>query len=196
MPEETIKIIDLQFNLKPVITNALRDLRDSYSVLIIAKTKNYLNLIRAFVDLFVNDNKMEGIYLTTNKSYEKVLDALKAEIKLDERKLFFIDCMSEKSSEPESAIATPPQDLTELNLVLGQVLKKRQNSGFFILDSLSTLFIYNDEKSIEKFTKIFVEKMSARKLKTVVITTKTKSNEAAIETVSVFFDKVIQLDTE
>lgn len=193
MGDGSIKVVDLQYNVKQVIGSAIVGLGKNFSVLIISKAKNYPGISRAFVELFVNDNGFDGIYLTTNKPFEKVLISLKTGLAFDEKKLFFIDCMSEDIGDTDLAVVAPEKDLSELDFAIKHVIQDHPKASFFIIDSLSTLFIDNDEKSVEKFTRDFIEKVDARKMKAVVLATKTKDTEAAIETVSVFFDKIIQI---
>ncbi len=196
MADDSIKVVDLQYNVKQVISSAIVGLGKNFSILIISKAKNYPCISRAFVELFVKDNGFEGIYMTTNKPFEKILLSLKTGLAFDEKKLFFIDCMSEDVGDADLAVVAPAKDLSELDFAIKHALQDHPKASFFVIDSLSTLFIDNDEKSVEKFTRDFIEKIDARKMKVVVLATKTKDTEAAIETISVFFDKVLQIGEE
>ncbi|GEM_PF-3290184 len=193
-PDLNIHLIDLAFDLKPLLSSAVQDLGASYGVLVLSKSKNYSSIVRAFVDLLVNDNGLSGIYVSADKPYDKMLGFLKKEIRIDEKKLYFIDCISSKTEDAERAIAVPPNDLSNLNTALGDALSEHPRTGFVIIESLSTLFIYNEEKAIERFVLLLIEKMNQRKLRLVVIATKTRTNESALETISALFDKVVQID--
>jgi len=193
MVEDSIKVVDLNYNLKSVVNSAIVGLGKNFSVLIVTKAKNYQNICRAFTDIFINDNSLDGIYLTTNRPFEKVLVSLKTGLAFDEKKLFFIDCMSEDVGDADNAVVATAKDLSELDFAVKHAIQDNPKAGFFIVDSLSTLFIDNEAKSVEKFTRDLIEKVDARKMKAIVLATKTEDNEAAIETISVFFDKIIQI---
>ena len=191
-----VSIGEIGFDLKRTIIKSTANLPKHYTVLMLVKTKNYNNLIVSFLDLFINDQKGEGIYLTTNKTFDKVETLVKNHHKkIDMKKIFFIDCMSGKvpAEKSKHAIACPPQNLTDLNITIGNVLNKRKSANFLIVDSLSTFFIYNKAKEIEKFIRSVVKKVGDRKIKSVFITTKTKATESAIEDISLFFDEVLTI---
>ena len=193
---EGLSITEIGFNLKYNIKRSTKSLPKNYLVLAIIKTKSYSKLTSAFLDLFVNDEKREGIYLTTNKTYDKVKFLVeKNKVKMDWEKVLFIDCMGSgiKGEKTERVISAPPQNLTDLNIMIDSILKKNEDISFIILDSLSTFFIYNSPKEIEKFIRSVIRKLNDHKVKGVFVTTKTRSNESIIEEISLFFDETLSM---
>lgn len=203
MPKENIKdneglkITDIGVDFKHKFKKTTSDLPEKYIVLAVIKTKNYDKLSTSVLDLFVNDEKLAGIYLTTNKTYTKIRFAMNGQgKKIDAKKVFFIDCVEENIPEEdkENVFAAPPQNLTDLNIIIDSLLKKNKDISFIIVDSLSTFFIYNNPKEIEKFIRSVIKKLNDYKVKGVFITNQTHSNEAVIEELSLFFDKTIEMD--
>ncbi|MFH1239833.1 MAG: ATPase domain-containing protein [Candidatus Diapherotrites archaeon] len=190
-----IKIMEIGFNLKYNIKKSTKSLPENFLLLVVVKTKNYTSLVSAFLDIFTNDEKKKGIYLTTNKAYDKIKHVLEKEKNpIDFKKVFFIDCMGKKIAEEDKkdAISAAPQNLTELNLIIDSAIKDRDVS-FIIVDSLSTFFIYNQPKEIEKFIRSVITKLNDNKVKGVFITNKTRSNESAIDEISLFFDETLEM---
>lgn len=192
---QEINIMEIGFNLKHNILKSTTSLPENYLLLVIVKTKNYSKLSSSFLDLFVNDEKRKGIYLTTNKTYTKIKHIMsKEKKKIDFDKVYFIDCMGRKIADEDKkhAIAVAPQNLTELNIIIDSAIKDRDPS-FIIVDSLSTFFIYNKPKEIEKFIRSVITKLNDHKVKGVFITNKTRANESAIDEISLFFDETLEM---
>lgn len=192
---QNISIMELGFNLKYSIKKSTTPLPENYLLLVVVKTKNYNKLTSSFLDIFINDEKKKGIYLTTNKSYTKLKHVLEKEkAKIDFKNIFFIDCMGKKIADEDkkNAIATAPQNLTELNLIIDSAIKDR-GIEFIIVDSLSTFFIYNKPKEIEKFIRSVITKLNDHQVKGVFITNKTRSNESAIDEIGLFFDETLEM---
>ena len=193
-PQSGINIFEIGMDLKGKIAKNVKGLPDSYALLIIVKTRRYEKLVDAILDLYTNDEKMNGVFISTNKPVPKILKALEKEGKVKPNKIYFIDCMTEMSKVEGRVEYCPPQNLTELNLSIAKLFKQQKDLGFLLLDSLSTLFIYNEVKPVEKFINTLVRKISDKKMKAVIITTKTSSNRAALDDISVFFDEVITME--
>lgn len=191
---EGIRILDIDLDLKRSIYKTIKYLPKSYSLLIIVKTKRYEKLVNAILDMYVNDEKLPGLYISTSKPAIKLISAIEKDEKLKMDDVFFVDCMTEFNKQEGKIFYCPPQNLTDLNLGIEKMLSLHPEIGFILLDSLSTLFIYNEPRPIEKFVTTLVRKINDRKIKGIVITAKTTSNAAALEDLAVFFDEVLKLN--
>tara|TARA_B100000315_G_C14455867_1_gene531368 strand:- start:194 stop:796 length:603 start_codon:yes stop_codon:yes gene_type:complete len=191
---EGIDIFEIGLDLKRSVYKTVKALPDSYSLLIIVKTKRYEKLLSALLDLYVNDEKRSGLFISTNKPVVKVIGTLDKEKKVGTEKIYFVDCMTELSRLDGKIFYCPPQNLTDLNLAIEKMLKMHEDIGFVLLDSLSTLFIYNEDKPVQKFITTLIRKTADRKMKGIFITTKTANNAAALEDLAIFFDEVLTLN--
>ena len=191
---EGINIFEIGLDLKRSISRTVRELPETYSLLIIVKTKKSGGLVSSLLDLYINDKKQNGLYISTNKSVEKIINALKKEGRVKTDKLCFVDCMTESSKMYGNIYYCPPQNLTDLNLAIGRMLDTHEKIGFVVFDSLSTLFIYNETKPVEKFVTTLLRRFTDKKINGIFITTKTTNNAAALEDLSIFFDEVLTLN--
>jgi len=191
-----IDIIDINYGIKQVLLDELKQLPKEYVLLVVIKQKNYESTILAFMDIFVNDNKLFGTYITTNKPFRKIMAKfLEKGIKADN--LFFIDCVTKEAKEEHlnGIKVFSSQNVTEINVLLDKAIKsKKKGAEFIFLDSISTLLVYNEEKTVEKFVHALLERIYHWKTKGVFITVETKANELIIENLSLFFDKVVRIE--
>ena len=193
MPE--LNIINIEYGIKQILKDELKNLPEEYSVLVVVSSKNYERVILAFMDIFLNEKKYFGTYITTNKPFRKILsNFLKSGIKADN--LFFIDCVTKEapSKEINGIKVFSSQDVTEINVLLDKVIRQKKKGGEFIfLDSVSTLLVYNDEKIVEKFIHALLERIYRWKTRGIFITVETEANKLILENLALFFDRVIKL---
>ena len=62
-----------------------------------------------------------------------------------------------------------------------------------VLDFISTLLIYNDKSSTEKFVHTLIGKTNANKSSALLLTSDAKQNEVITKTIAQFVDKTIAL---
>ena len=74
MREKGIEIIDIDYGIKQVIESELTKLPEEFTVLIIVKPNNYEKVVLGFMDILLNEKKLFGTYITTNKPFRKILE--------------------------------------------------------------------------------------------------------------------------
>ena len=195
--EENDEVMDLLNPEKQAamkLRKELSDLKDNYSVLLmISKEKyeeTYLELTKKLMEDFGS-----GVYVTVNKESSDLISEMK-ELGIDTDKIHFIDAVTEMVSEEVNIkknveLVSSPNDLVELNILVENAIAKKQK-GFLIFDSLTTLEVYNDEKSVEKFAHSLSQETKNSSINDVFLIMK-HSKEELIETVAQFFDKIIEL---
>lgn len=181
------------------IENRLDAMPGKYSVLLLAKQEKYGLLLMNVVKYFCK-KKMSGIFVTLNKP-GKDLVGLFNEHGVNCENLFIVDGISKRrdllmeSNERVSYIDTP-KDLTDLeSRILDFILKMNPGQKFFVLDSLSTLMIYNGERTVERFVHSLGEKLRAMGFKSVFIIMEGTRPEI-MNVLSQFTDKVITASPE
>ncbi len=148
------------------------------------------------VSILKNSNaKKEIIYVTTNKPYKNIMDILnKRKIKI--KKVFFIDCISRHIGdklgvEPDNCIFIEgPQNLTTLSIAINEAVKRLSGNKVLLLDSLSTLLLYNDARTIGQFTNFFINKMRAADVETIMLALESDVDKDVIKQIQSFSDKV------
>lgn len=113
------------------------------------------NQSTSFIPSVLSDQTL--CYITLNKTYNSLKTRFKKE-EIPSDKIVYIDAIT-KSMEPventqDCYFVSSPQALTELSIVASEFLA--QNIDFIILDSLTTLLIY--QKKVDPVVK-FVTKM-------------------------------------
>jgi len=172
----------------------LEGLPEKYVVLLVIGHDKYDLLIANITKNFTKKG-FSGIFVTLNKD-GKDLIAMLQKNKVDCTNLFVVDAVSKKGSVPKVSknisYVDSPQDLTELEAQIIDFAKKMQpEKSFLIIDSLSTLLVYNAEKTIEKFVHGLGEKMKELGFKN-VFTIRSKTRPEILDVLIQFSDKVIR----
>ena len=201
-PSRSDKIDELMRSLQPgrevglAITRALDELPEKYVVLMAASRKKYPLLAEQLIKYFFG-KKDEGIFITTNKPAVNLVEELKKE-KIDLTNVFLIDTVSKRSGEEEAAshniiYIESPENLTELDSAVNDCIEKVQGKNrFFVLDSMSTLLVYNSERTVEKFMHSLSGKARAKQFKT-VFTLASETRQETLNILSQFCDKIIEI---
>jgi len=170
-------------------------LPDKFVVLLVTSTAQYDLIIANLVKNFAKKG-MAGIFVTLNKSGEDLIGMLQKS-GIDRKNLFVIDAISKKSAKPVQeqniSFVDSPQNLIEIEAVITDYAEGLpQGRGFLIIDSLSTLLVYNAEKTVERFVHMLGEKMRAMGVKS-VFTIRSKTRPETMNVLTQFCDKVINL---
>jgi hypothetical protein len=141
--------------------------------------------------------KMGGIYVSVSKPYEQITKAMEL-AKVRSSNLFFIDCISHMAGKlPEKAenavFIENPSSLEEISLYIDKLMVRIPEPKFILLDSLSSLLIYNNERSVEEFTHLVINKMRLENVGGIIVSIKQKEAEALTNTLIPMCDREIVL---
>lgn len=147
--------------------------------------------------ILLREEKRAGIYVTLNKGYIVIKQKLEQQ-GVDTPRLYFIDGISKAGQKQGKAdnctFLSGPDSLTELSLVITQAI----NSGkfdFLFFDSLSTLLMYHDLKTIEKFNHYLISKLREYGVDCILVSLRQEGEEAKlISTVSRFCDYSLDIE--
>jgi len=195
--DELMKCLQPGAELGVMIERQLQDLPARYVILLVMARRDYNLLAVQLIQYFAKRN-MGGLYVTTNKSAVDLLGSLEKN-GLDASGIFVVDTITRKSGYTESGSENvvyidSPENLTELNTEIeGGIDRMGENKPhFFVLDSLSTLLVYNPDRFVEKFSHSLSGKLRSKRFQAIF----TLASETRSETVNVlaqFCDKVIEL---
>jgi len=177
---------------------SFEELPDKFVVLLETSTAQYDLIIANLVKNFQKKG-FTGIFVTLNKSGEDLVGMLQKS-GIDRKGLFIIDAISKKIAKPVQgqniSYVDSPQNLIEIEAVITDYAEGLpQGKGFLIIDSLSTLLVYNAEKTVEKFVHLLGEKMRAMGMKS-IFTIRSNTKPETMDVLTQFCDKVINMGSK
>ncbi len=178
------------------IEKRFQELPEKCSVLLVTSQEKYDLLIANLVKNFTKKG-VPGIFVTINKDGQEIVELLK-ENKVDCTNVFIVDAIS-RNRNPENArgkgnitYVDSPQDLTEMEAQINDFAEKLpRGRKFLILDSLSTMLVYNAEKTVEKFVHTLGERLRLEGFQA-VFTIMKETKPEIITVLAQFCDKVIK----
>ena len=125
------------------------------SVGIIFPSSNYSDLIQAFFEYIRSRPEDAWVYVTITKPYENIVKQF-GEL-AESKNIRFVDCISRAAgiskTDPNCVYVESPSMLEKLGLEIINIFKTvdEKTNKYLILDSLSTLIIYNDQEIVTEF---------------------------------------------
>ncbi len=136
-----------------------------------------------------------GVYVTLNKPFSVLTKSFeKAGIASDS--LFFVDGITNVPSVEEAqdhACLGSGIDLSNLCIGISRAVGKLKEPRFLLLDSLSTLLIYNDSKAVSKFAHLLTEKMRRWNTSGSLFTVEMNAEKDVVSQLAPFCDKVVKI---
>jgi len=183
-------------NIDLKVKEIFGSLRQTFNVILvlprIQQELKYLRIIKYFVD-----KGLPGVYVTVNKSTSELTEELRLQ-NINTENIIFVDAVTQmiNGREIESdniSYLDGPSDLIELSLEVGKALDKiGKKNGFVVIDSITTLLIYNKDVVIEKFLHTLSQKIKEQKLQGVYFAAES-TNKDVLDTISQFCDDIQNL---
>lgn len=136
-------------------------------------------------------NNNFGIFIGLNKTQKSTEQILLKE-KIDIDRIFFIDCVTNEKTK-EEVLHIRPEDLETLTEASTIFMKEIKGNKFLIIDSLSTLLIYNSENKVAKFVQEITANASSYNVEIIAFSPQTQGEEL-LEKIFNFFDKVEKIN--
>ena len=138
-----------------------------------------------------------GSYITLNRPYQSMVKLLRNN-NVNERNIFFIDCITEYLREKEMIVRNcsfvdSPANLTDIGIALDPILKDTKHH-FTMLDSIDLLSVYNSKELVVKFTHYLTGKLRIHDMSGIFLASKEKSDDKMLSEMAQFCDKIITLD--
>jgi len=174
------------------ISSALRDF-DRPIVLTLIDPMRYQEAVLEVVKYFTAKSK--GVYVTLNKPFS-VLTKNFEKVGISSDSLFFVDGVTNVPALEENAghsCLGAGIDLSNLCIGISRAVNKIQSEKFLLLDSLSTLLIYNDTKAVSKFAHLLTEKMRRWNTAGSLLTVEMNSEKDVVSQLAPFCDKVVKI---
>jgi len=125
------------------------------SVGVVLPSSNYSDLIQAFFEYIRSRPEDAWVYVTITKPYENIVKQF-GEL-AESKNIRFVDCISRAAgitkTDPNCVYVESPSMLEKLGLEIINIFKTvdEKTNKYLILDSLSTLIVYNDQDIVTEF---------------------------------------------
>lgn len=141
------------------------------SVGVILPSSNYSDLIQAFFEYIRSRPEDAWVYVTITKPYENIVKQF-GEL-AESKNIRFVDCISRAAgiskTDPNCVYVESPSMLEKLGLEIINIFKTvdEKTNKYLILDSLSTLIIYNDQEIVTEFFYHLANRTRSRNIHTI-----------------------------
>src|SRR3989344_4880507 len=195
--EEIMDLLTEQKKTDRKIKEELEGMGKSFVALILIRPEKYQLVRGSLLKFFSGKENLPGIFVTTNMPYGKLVEELEKQGTRTD-KIKFIDLISRIGSYSvkeniNADFLEAPTELTELMLSIEKSAKQIHGKKFLIIDSVSTLLIYNEAPTIEKFLHSLIGKLSTEETKTALLVSESEETKAIVHTISHFCDKVVRV---
>ncbi|EHQ36549.1 DUF7504 family protein [Methanoplanus limicola] len=143
-----------------------------------------------------------GIVISINEPWLIMNKAL-SKNGTDTSKLFFIDCITitavgQKKDENNCIYINSPGQLTNIGIALTRAMGgiKDKENLFLMIDSVNTMFVYNDSTQIIRFLHMFANKARLNSLKGIMFSVKNAVDPVISAQLATFADETVDLDAD
>ena len=184
-----------RFEIKTKIEKEFKELPENFVVNFSVDQHIYNQTQLVLLEYLIKKLQLQGLFVSLNKPYETICEELKQN-NLDANAIYCIDGVSKetgKFSNSEKCFCLEnPSSLTEMSTLINALFNDKKIK-FIVLDSLSTLLLYNDIKTVEKFAHSLVNNARKSNISVAIMSPKEKSEEDVLAIVTQFCDKEIEL---
>jgi archaellum biogenesis ATPase FlaH len=181
------------------LVNIVEEITNNQFLLILLQEDQYLKQLERIVKS-VEKNRKKICYVCLSKPYTDVIETLKGR-KINTSKFFFIDVLSSHYQTPKpvsNCIFVPaPSELEHIKVAIAKAVNERK-CGVIIIDTISTLLMYEEGSSIVRFThELTIERKQEDVKKLFIVLKKDsipeKENKELLKDLSMFADKIVDL---
>ncbi|MFH1210452.1 MAG: hypothetical protein V1645_00910 [archaeon] len=168
---------------------------DTFLVFTSARSPEYKTIGTDILKYIVSEMKSPVVYLCIDKPFSSIKRSLEKD-KVDLKVVVFIDTITLMSgSEPKDSSCLyirSPENLTDISIAISQAISSLAGSkAYIIIDSLSTLLIYNNMQTVIKFVHIMNAKIKEYGAKGLAISSRKGADDEFANQVFKFFDDSI-----
>jgi len=184
-------------NFKIKLDKELNNLAEKFIILLNTDPEYYFDSVAETVK-FMTDKGMRGIYVTSARPYGYIERKFRS-YDINTQNLFFIDlisCMAGKSAgEVGNCIFIEnPVSLDEIEMWINILMERDDaKNKFLIIDSLSSLLVYNRPMSLKKFTELLVNYLRRYGVNGIFTTIDSEKHEVFQEETEMLYDRTINL---
>jgi hypothetical protein len=180
--------------LKERISNAVST---NQSIGIIIPSNNYSDLICSLFEYMNTKPNAIWVYLTITKPFESIFDDYSSLI--NNQNIIFIDCISQAAGiSKEKSNCIYIESPLQLESILLEIMNSYKNtddkkSKYLIIDSLSSLVIYNDAPLVTEFFTHLINRTRLSDITTISLTIEEEMNDNLRKILYLKSNKIIKL---
>jgi len=143
---------------------------------------------------FLSGKNQKGVYVTSSRPYLYLSKEMQRR-GINQDNIFFIDCISAMAGERGGGACTyveNPAAIEEISMHIRSLLDRIESGEkFLILDSLSTLLIYNSKNSVKEFAMFLINKLRLEGVNGVFLIIEKEAPEDIKQILIAMCDKVV-----
>jgi len=160
--------------------------------LITTKSEDHDKTVFNILKILTKNYKKTGVHVSLNHSIEHCRTRY-TNNKLDQTKLILVGCGGEMSKKGKNNFAvSDAASLTDMFLILKEIASENK-CGFIVIDSLSTLLLYNDEKNVERFIHYLIQYVRRIKKKLVITSVNDERTQKIRPLICQYVDKSLEI---
>lgn len=140
-----------------------------------------------------------GAIIVSYRQPASKLNQSLARANIDTARFFFVDVLTSTMRKPEKAANTlfisSPGDLTELGLMLSELLRSRA-FPIMIFDSVSAMLIYQENDAVVQFLHNLITKCRVANVRLVFIVSQEEGSIQLMKDLQMFVDDIIEFDPQ
>lgn len=186
----------MQLDIPTKFHEVLRN-QDKYVVAILLDPLTYQEMDFSILRYFLSEEKIPGLYVTVNKPFATLHQALERE-HLDLNKVLFVDAITEThvkgKDDEDSVFIGSPTNLSDLSFAMNEAINAIPFSDkFLIFDSIPTLLVYNKRSTVEKFVHFLTQRARQWNIRCVLFSVVMEGEQDLTTLLSQFCDAIIDL---
>lgn len=151
--------------------------------------ENYQKTNMAALKHLVNERGFRCLYVAVNRPPSSLIEAFRMG-SVDVDALSFIDC-SAVGGESGRLIVSP-ENLTELSIAISKLLKEMLERRYIHLDSVSSLYIFNQSDRVEAFIHSLIRKLKDEKAGLILVAIRNEMDEKPLYRLRSFCDRELK----
>jgi len=168
--------------------NEIKKTKGTY--ILVSSPADYNSTCASAVSYFTS--KFKGLYVSLSKP-SGIISSDFSKKRVNVGNLYFIDSAGKGVEKDKNCIhISNNQSLTELSLAITSLVKEN-DFGFFIFDSVSTLLMYNELDSVERFMHFIITKIRNIGTATIILAVDEEKSNKLVSVIAQFCDKVVKV---
>ena len=183
--------------VKNNIKKEFEALNRRFIVLLDVPAKNYFDSVMESAN-FVVEKEKKGVYVSVSRPFRYISNEMqRRNINMDN--ILFIDCISAMAGEHDNGnekcmFVKSPSALEEISINITSLIDKIEcDEKFLIMDSVSTLLIYNSMDSVKEFLLFLIKKLRLERVSGIIITVEKETSEEIKQILIEKCDKAIHV---
>jgi len=184
-------------DIGPLITRGLVEAGSKSVVLVSSTSEREHEIPAAVLDALVRQMGAGVVYISFSKPYSVLSDQM-SQAGIPSEDVYFIDLTSmmagNASVRNQNVVYIEnPSSLEEVSMRLGGMIDRVKSAGkCVVLDSISSLLIYNKDKVVKEFIHFMINKAKLDGLGCVILSTDKREAEDLVKTITPMVDKTLR----